>query len=99
MRKIIRWISERWPHLDIKRNPWGRNESDLIVRLYGLRPLNRLCLIDYTRARFSSARPSWSRLRVLGWTVFEVNEELSGLQGRASAKWQGKTIRIAGVML
>lgn len=99
MRKLITWAMDRRPHFDIKRNPWGRNDSDLIVRLYGLRPLNRLCLIDYTRARFSSARPSWSRLRVFGWTVLEINEELSGLPGRSSAKWAGKTRRFMGVMI
>lgn len=63
------WIAARLPHVDVAKGVWG-NPNNLIVRVFGVKPLYRFCIFDYTRMKKYSALPPVSRLRVFGFTVW-----------------------------
>lgn len=65
------WIAARMPH--VQRGTFHQGLK--VFRIYGCAPLYRRCLLDWTRVR------SWSRIRVLGWTIYERNHQFSGLPG------------------
>lgn len=74
------WIASRLPHIEFKRAPWGK-DGNMVFRIYGFRPRNQFAIVDFTKARFYSDTPAWTRLRLFGLTVFERNREWSGLPG------------------
>ena len=71
------WIAARLPHVDNQRGLWGK-PGNCVFRVFGGRPLYRMCIFDYTRASLVKGKP-WMRIQVCGWTVFERNREFSGL--------------------
>jgi hypothetical protein len=71
------WIAARLPHLQTGKKMW--NGTGTVLRVYGLAPMYRLSLVDYTAASFYPGKGRWRRLKVLGVKVFEINSHLSGL--------------------
>lgn len=59
------WLAARMPHWDIAKPAWPRDPNSSIFRIFGLKPLYRYCIFDYTRA-YGASRLSIFGVRLYG---------------------------------
>lgn len=87
---IGNWIASRLPHWDIKRDPWPSSNGDLIVRVFGLKPLFRFVIFDWTHMTINGRRHV--NLTVMGFRLYDgLQRELKyGKYAKANQPSKGR---------
>ncbi len=73
---IGRWIAARLPHVQKGKPAWWFDPKSVVFRIYGLRPLYRCCIFDFTTANSGVGR--WWRIELFGLRLTYGSEHREG---------------------